>query len=253
MPRINDVIKAAGLDIKDAETVTKILKESREYGSSVKSGITGISVDGDVEIVAQFVLKKLQETEEDGCSLSSSEESIESYKARLEAEMIQAKEEAEAERIEQENEKEREILRSKCKDFMTTTGDSFVGYRIVKHGGCIAADAVTAVQRKFTNLGNKKGEAVIGNRLAENLPVLRKEALGKLKVEAANLGCNAITGVNYNYLVLDPLENTMLGGNAQYLNFQPYIFCVSASGTAIRIEKCEENSSADFENEEKII
>ena len=27
MPKINDVLKAAGLDIKDTETVTKILKE----------------------------------------------------------------------------------------------------------------------------------------------------------------------------------------------------------------------------------
>lgn len=234
MPKINDVLKAAGLDIKDTETVTEILKNSREYGSTVRSGITGTSVDGNVDLIAQFVLKKLQETEEKGHSISITDKNVESYKAGIDVKRIQAEKEAEAERIE----KEREKLIEASSSFMTTTGESFAGYNITRYGGCITADSVTAVQRQLTHLSNigvEKGKTRTAVKLVNSLQSLRQEALAELKAEAANCGCNAVIGVSYNYITLDPLANPY-GATG---NSQPYIFCVSATGTAVKIEKDE--------------
>ena len=150
----------------------------------------------------------------------------------LDAKRIQAEKEAEAERVEREREK----LIETSSSFMTTTGESFTGYNITKNGGCITADSVTAVQRQLTNLSNigvEKGKTRTAVKLVNSLQSLRQEALAGLKAEAANYGCNAVIGVSYNYITLDPLVNPY-GATG---NSQPYIFCVSATGTAVKIEK----------------
>lgn len=241
MPKIYEIINVAGLDSSDTAEVTEILKDSREYGRSFRSGITGTSVDGDLDSIAQFVVKKLQEKEEKEHYINTSDEHVEAYKAGLDAKKIQAEKEAEAERLEREREK----LIASSAAFMTTTGESFEGYKIVVYGGCISSDAVTAVQRQlthFSNIGIEKGKTRTAVKLVNSIQSLRQEALAELKAEAANCNCNAVVGVSYNYITLDPLANPY-GATG---NSQPYIFCVSATGTAVRIEK-EESVSHDYE------
>lgn len=55
-----------------------------------------------------------------------------------------------------------------------------------------------------------------------------------LKEAAYNLGCNAVIGVDFDYINLEPEMNGSLIDNTTYL---PYIFCVTANGNAVVIEK----------------
>jgi uncharacterized protein YbjQ (UPF0145 family) len=47
------------------------------------------------------------------------------------------------------------------------------------------------------------------------------------------LGCNAVIGVDFDYLTLDP-ETATSGGGTLYL---PFLFAVTANGNAVIIEK----------------
>ena len=63
----------------------------------------------------------------------------------------------------------------------------------------------------------------------------KNKASSKLKETAYNLGCNAIIGVNYNYF---RIGTHGLGGlHLDTSFFCPSIICVTATGTAVLIEK----------------
>ena len=47
------------------------------------------------------------------------------------------------------------------------------------------------------------------------------------------LGCNAVIGVDFDYLTLDPQTANATGGTTYY----PYVFGVTANGNAVVIEK----------------
>ena len=64
---------------------------------------------------------------------------------------------------------------------------------------------------------------------------IRRQALKELKEAAYNLGCNAVIGVDFDYLTLDP-ESVTLGGAVRY---EPYVICVTANGNAVVIKKNE--------------
>lgn len=59
------------------------------------------------------------------------------------------------------------------------------------------------------------------------------QALKELKEAAYNLGCNAVIGVDFDYITLEPIT-VNAGGGTLYL---PYVFCVTANGNAVIIEK----------------
>lgn len=59
------------------------------------------------------------------------------------------------------------------------------------------------------------------------------QALKELKEAAYDLGCNAVIGVDFDYITLEP-ETVNAGGGTLYL---PYVFCVTANGNAAIIEK----------------
>lgn len=59
------------------------------------------------------------------------------------------------------------------------------------------------------------------------------QALKELKEAAYDLGCNAVIGVDFDYITLEP-ETVNAGGGTLYL---PYVFCVTANGNAVIIEK----------------
>jgi uncharacterized protein YbjQ (UPF0145 family) len=62
---------------------------------------------------------------------------------------------------------------------------------------------------------------------------IRRNALVELKEAAYALGCNAVIGVDFDYLTMDP-ETVGSNGGTLYL---PYVFGVTANGNAVCIER----------------
>lgn len=105
---------------------------------------------------------------------------------------------------------------------MVTSGYGFEGYRITKYSGYISGDASIQINRG----------GVTGDILENGLSSIRRKALSELKEAANALGCNAVIGVDYDYLTL---EQETISGPTHY--YEPYIICVTANGTAVTIEK----------------
>lgn len=112
---------------------------------------------------------------------------------------------------------------------LISSGFSFDGYRIVKYSGYISGD--DAVQIPRTGLFEK---GMNGQNLTDALVKIRRQALAELKEAAYNLGCNAVIGVDFDYITLEP-QTAMLNGATKY---EPYVVCVTANGNAVIIEKC---------------
>ena len=124
------------------------------------------------------------------------------------------------------------------KNILITSGFNFDGYKVVKYSGYISGDDVVEVERGTTFLG--MGATHTGSALTESLVKIRRRALQELKEAAYDLGCNAVIGVDFDYITLEP-ETASLGGHTTYL---PYVFCVTANGNAVVIEKDEPKQSA---------
>nr|WP_269437411.1 heavy metal-binding domain-containing protein [Arthrobacter sp. zg-Y20] len=73
----------------------------------------------------------------------------------------------------------------------------------------------------------------VGADLLAGLSDIRQTALAKLKEEAYALGCNAVIGVDFDYLTMDPETATSSGGTL----YLPFLFAVTANGTAVVLEK----------------
>ena len=73
----------------------------------------------------------------------------------------------------------------------------------------------------------------VGDSLMASLTQIRRKALSELKQSALALGCNAVIGVDFDYLTLDPQTADKNGGTI----YLPYVFGVTANGNAVIIEK----------------
>ena len=133
---------------------------------------------------------------------------------------------------EQKNlEREEEARKKKAmSQMLITSGFNFDGYRIVKYSGYISGDDAMSVDR-----GNAWEDVSVRDKLMESLTTIRRNALRELKEAAYELGCNAVIGVDFDYINLDP-QTAGIGGCTVY---QPYVFCVTANGNAVIIEKIE--------------
>lgn len=125
---------------------------------------------------------------------------------------------------------EEENRRAVTAHMLISSGFSFDGYKIVKYSGYISGDDATQIPRSGA-FGGKNGE-----NLTKALVQIRRNALQELKDAAYDLGCNAVVGVDFDYLTLEP-ETANMGGGTLY---EPYIICVTANGNAVVIEKIEE-------------
>ncbi len=115
---------------------------------------------------------------------------------------------------------------------LVTSGFGFDGHTVTKYSGYISGDDVTQVGRGTSGfLGS--GGSEVGNVLTDSLVKIRRNALAELKEAAWALGCNAVIGVDFDYLTLEP-ESVNMSGNTKYL---PYVICVTANGNAVVIEK----------------
>ena len=144
------------------------------------------------------------------------------------------REEEEKERLRKQMEEDRirqqEVNRELAK-ILISSGFNFDGYRIVKYSGYISGDDAVQIPRSGVFDRGRNGQ-----NLTEALVRIRRVALQELKQAAYDLGCNAVIGVDFDYLTLDPQTATITGGTL----YEPYVICVTANGNAVVIEKIED-------------
>lgn len=149
-----------------------------------------------------------------------------------------------AEEKEKEKEKEKKIKDeikkiedAKLANMLITSGFNFEGYSIVKYSGYISGDDAIEIARGTSGSIFQTSEAVnVKNAMMDSLAKIRRNALQELKEKAYDLGCNAVIGVDFDYINLDP-ETANIRGGTTYL---PYIFGVTANGNAVIIKKDDE-------------
>lgn len=133
-----------------------------------------------------------------------------------------AAEKAEQERIRKEQEKQNAMA-----SMLITSGFNFDGYTITKYSGYISGDDACQIPRSGIFGGNN------GKNLTDALVKIRIQAIKELKEAAYELGCNAVIGVDFDYITLEPETAGITGGTL----YEPYIICVTANGNAVVIEK----------------
>ena len=119
-------------------------------------------------------------------------------------------------------------------NMLITSGFNFDGYTITRYSGYISGDSAVQMDRPRQGWwGDVRGN--VGDDLMASLVHIRREALAELKEAAHALGCNAVIGVDFDYLTLDPETVTSQGGTL----YLPFLFGVTANGNAVIIEKNE--------------
>lgn len=117
---------------------------------------------------------------------------------------------------------------------LITSGFNFDGYTITKYSGYISGDDAVSMDRPTQGwLGGV--DKNVGADLLAAIVKIRRNALAELKEAAYALGCNAVIGVDFDYLTLDP-ETASKQGGTLYL---PFLFAVTANGNAVVIERNE--------------
>jgi uncharacterized protein YbjQ (UPF0145 family) len=114
---------------------------------------------------------------------------------------------------------------------LVTSGFNFDGFSITKYSGYISGDDVVQVDRGSQGIFSRATN--VGESLMTSLVQIRRNALNELKEAAYALGCNAVIGVDFDYLTLDPETVNSQGGTL----YMPYVFGVTANGNAVIIEK----------------
>lgn len=153
---------------------------------------------------------------------------IEWYKADMAERTVKEEEKAiAAKKEEQEKRREEQEKSQALASILITSGFNFDGYKIVKYSGYISGDDATEIPRGGIFGGNN------GKNLTDALVKIRIQALKELKEAAYDLGCNAVIGVDFDYITLEP-ETASFGGGTVY---EPYVICVTANGNAVIIEK----------------
>lgn len=115
---------------------------------------------------------------------------------------------------------------------LITSGFNFDGYHITRYSGYISGDDAMEISRDFTILGFRVSGSKVPNKIMSALAQVRRNALLELKEAAYNLGCNAVIGVDFDYLTLEPTSANLVGGQT----LMPYIIGVTANGNAVVIE-----------------
>lgn len=135
------------------------------------------------------------------------------------------------EKFKQSVAKQQESLQQKSKELATvlvTSGFNFDGYTITKYSGYISGDDITEIHR-----------GSVANQVLPSMVQIRRNALIELKQAALDLGCNAVIGVDFDYIWIDPVTVGNNGGMVYY----PYISGVTANGNAVIIEPNTRTSS----------
>lgn len=214
--KTKEIAKNHGLDAADFD---RWLKQS---GYQYKSGLTGLTVDDSLntdELAVKFNQHLAGERER----LAQEQDRL----AKERAAAVQADRERAQAAARAVQEKQRALA-----SMLITSGFNFDGYTITKYSGYISGDDAVSMDRPSQGwLGGVNKD--VGADLLAGLVRIRRNALEELKEAAYALGCNAVIGVDFDYLTLDP-ETATSGGGTLYL---PFLFAVTANGNAVVIEK----------------
>lgn len=203
--KTKDIAKKHGFD---AGAFDRWLKQS---GFQYKSGMTGLTVDDSLN-TDELAGGYNQHLAEERGRLAQEQERL-------------AQEQAAVDRAAQEK---RRALAS----MLITSGFNFDGYTITKYSGYISGDDAVSMDRPTHGwLGGVNKD--VGADLLAALQHIRRNALAELKEAAYALGCNAVIGVDFDYLSMDPETVTNQGGTL----YLPFLFAVTANGNAVVIEK----------------
>jgi uncharacterized protein YbjQ (UPF0145 family) len=200
--KTKEIASRYGIDKAEFEKFVK--QSSVKY----KSGLSGMVIDENVDTVV--ALYKRRETD-----LASERE----RKAKEEASERDRKAKAAAEK--------KEALAK----MLITSGFNFDGYTITKYSGYISGDDVVQIDRGSAGFFSSATD--VGSSLMSSLVEIRRNAMAELKEAAYALGCNAVIGVDFDYLTLDPETANSSGGTT----YMPYVFGVTANGNAVIIGK----------------
>lgn len=203
----------------DAAALDRWVKES---GYQYKSGLTGLTVDDSVnvdELVARYKEHEAQE-----------------YRRQAEhREQERERRAQEQRRVAQQQQIANQAAQEKQQalaSMLITSGFNFDGYTITKYSGYISGDDAVSMDRPTHGWFGGVNKDV-GADLLASLVHIRRNALAELKEAAYALGCNAVVGVDFDYITLDP-ETVNNQGGTLYL---PFLFAVTANGNAVVIEK----------------
>ena len=148
-------------------------------------------------------------------------------------------------RTEEENKKEKERIRLEQETakqqakqqalsaMLISSGFSFDGYKIVKYSGYISGDDTVQIDRSILCNTLPGSDIRMSKVVCDALVKIRIQALKELKEAAYALGCNAVIGVDFDYMTFEPQTANIGGGKTYY----PYVIVVTANGNAVVIEK----------------
>ena len=204
MVKVSDLKQVTG--IQNIDTIVDLLEDSNRY-KVTKNVVSGYVVEGDLNEIAQYLSQE---------------------KAKYEARKQEEKERAVAEQKNAVVEQKR--ISKEAASVLITSGYSFEGFSIVKYSGYISGDDCVTMPRDSFFGHNKVEENLCGA-----LVKIRRQALKELKEAAVALNCNAVIGVDFDYLVMDPQHGALF--NNQGTIYEPYVICVTANGTAVKIER----------------
>lgn len=214
--KVFEIAQKHGLNTTHFENWLKIA------GYQIKFGFSGNTIDDSLD-PNELVSKFNQSVKEENERLAQERE----RRDKLTESAAQAAREQELAAKNAANEKNQAMA-----SMLITSGFNFDGYTITKYSGYISGDSAISMDRPkqgWTGGVNKD----VGEELLTGLAKIRRKALLELKESAYALGCNAVIGVDFDYLTLDP-ETASSGGGTLYL---PFLFAVTANGNAVIIEK----------------
>lgn len=108
-----------------------------------------------------------------------------------------------------------------------TSTPSFDGYRIVEYGGYVSGDEAIELADGMFGTSGDFNKDVANDKIKE----IRSVAIDELKTAAAQIGCNAVVGLDFDYVTIDRQQNG-LGNTIVNRTF----IILTANGTAVTIE-----------------
>ena len=123
---------------------------------------------------------------------------------------------------------EEERIAATVQSMPITSTNGFEGYRITEYDGYVSGDeAIELADGAFGGKGNFNKDA-INDKIKE----IRSIAIDELKTAAAQIGCNAVIGLDFDYVTVDRQQNG-LGNTIINRTF----IILTANGTAVTIER----------------
>lgn len=124
--------------------------------------------------------------------------------------------------IQAEEERLAEVVRT----MPITSTASFEGYNIVRYGGYVSGDEAIMLSDGF--FGSGFSSDVVNDAIKK----IRIAAINELKAAAAEIGCNAVVGLDFDYVTVD----RQFPGFSGTMKNETYLM-LTANGTAVEIEK----------------